>query len=80
MKKMGIYLSLAVLLLEGVKLAVFIVMLTITRLQEGLQGIIALIANIMCFSFVSYKKIRRNRRKNRIHEELPLNENSSVGI
>ena len=75
----GAYSSALVLVIESLKMIMFLIMIIWTSIMEGMTSVIALMANILCFSFVSYRKIRRNRRKNRIHEELPLSANENSG-
>ena len=64
LEEYGLYVALAVLVIEAVKFTVFLVMLMTTLVQEGIQGLIALIIQVICCASVnSYRKIRRNARK-----------------
>ena len=64
LEEYGLYVALAVLVIEAVKFTVFLVVLMTTLIQEGIQGLIALIIQVICCASVnSYRKIRRNARK-----------------
>ena len=64
MKEYGFYLALMALILEAFKMIAFSVMLTITALNEGMIGVVALlVSTISCNSITSYKKIRKNRKR-----------------
>ena len=60
----GTYISLLVLTIEAIKLLVFMVMVFTTLIQEGIQGLIALIMQVICCNSVnSYRRIRRNKKR-----------------
>ena len=54
----------AVLAIEGLKMAAFIIMVVMTAINEGLNGMIALIIRVLCCSAVNgYRHIRNRRRR-----------------
>ena len=56
--------ALIVLFLDTVKMIAFTVMITITALNEGMIGVVALlVSTISCNSIKNYRKIRKNRKK-----------------
>ena len=60
----GAYMAALVLAIETIKILVFLIMLMTTLIQEGYQGLVALLVNVVCCASVnSYRKIRRNARK-----------------
>ena len=61
-KEWGFWVSFAVLIIEGLRLATFLVMMSITFLQEGMNGVLVLILGT-CGSINSYRRLRRNRQK-----------------
>ena len=64
LKEYGTYISALVLAIETVKFIVFLVMIMATLIQEGVQGLIALLVQVVCCASVnSYRKIRRNARR-----------------
>ena len=63
-KEWGAVLSLAVLAIEGLKFGAFLIMLVMTAINEGLNGLIALIIRVLCCSAVNgYRHIRNRRRR-----------------
>ena len=60
----GVWISALVLILEGVKFGIFLVMIAITALQEGALGALGLLVQIWsCNAMQSYCRIQRNRRR-----------------
>ena len=69
-KEWGFLMALLVICLECLKLMAFFVMLIITFLNEGIEGVIALGVSVLsCNSISSYRKIKRNKRKFELKEK-----------
>ena len=65
----GIYICLAVIIIEGVKITIFLSLMGLTAIQEGIQGSLAFVYLFCCSSFSSVKKIKNRNDKIRRKKE-----------